>query len=146
MEVRNSLLNDYLSEGSRGLAEWNLFTWCVQSLILRKLQFSREVKEEMAEKIIRLAVVSDLSAISFYRWQDERKREIARKHKVLKYHGHENEPKNFVWKKGKILRLWKNSEKISFYYLWLLTLNTKLFSIRIFKFLLNIVKYSKILQ
>lgn len=48
--------------------------------------------------------LSDLSAISFYRWQDERKREIARKHKVLKYHGHENEPKNFV-KKGKNLRL-----------------------------------------
>lgn len=66
MEVRNSLLNDYLSEGSRGLAEWNLFTWCVQSLILRKLQFSREVKEEMAEKIIRLAVVSPTFQLSLF--------------------------------------------------------------------------------
>lgn len=45
--------------------------------------------------------LSDLSAISFYRWQDERKREIARKHKVLKYHGHETNRKILSEKKGK---------------------------------------------
>lgn len=150
IEVRNSLLNDYLSEGSRGLVEWNFFTWYVQSLILRKLQFSREVKEEIAEKIIRLAVVSPTYLfLSIVGWEEEgscaqtqsfeiswsreriEKFSILSKNEKLTY---ENMERNTA-KKIPFCYLWLNIEKNN------LTKKNKIIFYEDIKFLLNIVNF-----